>query len=365
MQRYDSTSNNLAWIITVVDVEERPVADRIDDVPHPAECKNLIGHDDVIGDLFGSYKSGRMHHAWLFNGPRGIGKASTALTFAKYILSNPDAVNLPEEFDHSAITDKVNGQIAAGAHPDLLHLTRPWDTKTGKFKTKLSVEEVRRTQSFYGMTAGGGGWRITIVDATDDMNVSAANALLKILEEPPKRSLFFVLNHTTGRLLPTIRSRCRSVNMPELSQDEVLTVINNLGVQASDADKSHASNLSNGSARRAIQLLHGDTLQNFRTFEKIMNDGAIGTASEWLIIHKLADSLSRKGQEDNYHMFLDLVISWIGLQVRNNPTQHVSVLAGWAEVWDKANRSVTLSDAYNLDKKQVILTLFHDLFERK
>ena len=144
------------------------------------------------------------------------------------------------------------------------------------------------------MTAGGGGWRVTIVDAADDMNASAANALLKILEEPPKRSLFFVLNHTTGRLLPTIRSRCRSVNLSALTPDEVVLAINQLGVQASDADKAHAAKLSEGSVRRAVQLLDGTILKDFRTFEGMMGGGATGSATDWIMVHKIADGWLEK-----------------------------------------------------------------------
>ena len=132
----------------MAEIEERPVADRIDGIAHPAECQNLIGHQGLISDLFDNYKSGRMHHAWLLNGPRGIGKATAALTFAKFMFSNPVLENLPNGFDAQLITTNSQGQVAGGAHPDLLHLTRPWDSKTSKFKSKLSVEEVRRTQAF-------------------------------------------------------------------------------------------------------------------------------------------------------------------------------------------------------------------------
>lgn len=349
----------------MMEAEERPVADRIDGISIPEECRRIYSHEDVLKRLTASFISGKMHHAWLLNGPRGVGKATVALSFAKFMFSNLDRTNAVQGFSMESISDAVHGQVTGGGHPELLHLTRPWDSKTGKFKTQLSVEEVRRTQAFYGMTAAAGGWRITIVDAADDMNASASNALLKILEEPPKRSLFFVLNHSTGRLLPTIRSRCQSLNFTPLSSQQIVECTTYLNVQASDSDRQKAADLSQGSVRRAVQLIQGNALKDYSTFEKLMQDRATGSASQWGLVHKIADSLTRKGQEDSFKMFLDLVIGWIGMQVRVDPRAHgPSSLAGWADVWDKANRSIKVADAFNLDRKQVVLSLFRDLFER-
>ena len=348
----------------MIEIEERPIADVIDGIAAPEQSEGVIGHKDVLERLFDTYRSGRMHHAWLLTGPQGIGKATLALTFAKFLFQFPDRSALPERFDPSLIGPDMHRQVAQGGHPQLLHLTRPWDEKAKRFKTQLSVEEIRRTQGFYGMTAGAGGWRITIVDAVDDMNASAANALLKVLEEPPKKALFFVLNHATGRPLATIRSRCQQLAMPALSSDNVLKVLSQLGVQASDDDKARAVRLAEGSARRAVQLLESSILKDYGQFETMMERGAKGDGGDWSAAHKIADNLSRRGQEDAYHLFGDLVAAWMGAQVRLNQQSSLSELAGWADLWDKANRSSTLADAFNLDKKQVILSLFGDLFER-
>ena len=346
------------------DVEERPIADQIDGIAHPADSLSVTGHDTALNLLNQSLRSGKMHHAWLFSGPRGIGKASLAHVFSKYLLSLDAAQSIPEIFDPAMISNNVHRQVQNGGHPELLHLTRPWDEKTKKFKTQLSVDEVRKTLPFYGMTAGAGGWRITIVDAADDMNASAANALLKILEEPPKRSLFFILSHSTGRLLTTIKSRCQSLRLDPLDAHQLDTVLSSLGVQASDQDKKRAISLGNGSVRRTIQLIESSVLQEFDAFEKLMTNKAKGHASDWSIVHKISDSISKKGQEESYDLFLDLTTTWIGNQVRQNLDAPLSSLAAWSEVWDKANRSSHLADAFNLDKKQVILSLFGDLFDR-
>ena len=348
----------------MMEIEERPVADRIEGVATPAECRHVIGHDAAMEKLTGSYRSGRLHHAWLLSGPRGIGKASFAFNFAKYVFSHPDPATAAELYDPESIPETIHRQVAQGGHPELLHLTRPWDEKGKRFKTQLSVEEVRRTLSFYGMTAGAGGWRITIVDAADDMNASAANALLKILEEPPKRSLFFVITHAAGGLLPTIRSRCQLLPMHPLAPEDVSTVLDGMDVQASDNDRQRAAVLSEGSVRRAIQLMRGEVLAEYASFESLMKANAKGDGTDWVAAHKIAESVSRRGQEDAYLLFIDLVTGWIGQQVRANAQSSPEALAGWAEVWDKASRSVALADAFNLDKKQVILSLFGSLFER-
>lgn len=348
----------------MIDTEERPIADHIEGIADPAQCESVVGHQTVMQQLYDSYRSGRMHHAWLLNGPRGIGKASLAMVFARLVISNPDWRALPENLDAVAVNERAGRQISQGAHPQLLHLTRPYDGKTRRFKTRLSVDEIRRTQGFYGLTADAGGWRITIVDSVDEMNASASNALLKVLEEPPKRSLFFVLSHSTGRLLPTIRSRCQLLAMQPLADVQVREVLSRLGVQASEKDMQRAVRLGSGSVRTTIRLLQSSVLRDFEKFEKLMAHRSAGSASDWDAAHQVADNLSKRGQEDSFALFGDLVRGWIGAQVRINASAGPTELAGWAELWEKANRSSTLADAFNLDRKQVILSLFGDLFER-
>ncbi len=348
----------------MLEAELREVADRMDDVPLPAESMELIGHEDAVEQLAQSYRASKLHHAWLISGPKGIGKSTLAFHFARHIMANPDAASAQGSIDPATWPENLVRQVGQGGHPDLLHLTRPWDEKTKKFKTQLSVDEIRRTQAFYGMTAGAGGWRITIVDAADDMNASAANALLKILEEPPKRSLFLVISHAAGGLLPTIRSRCQALSLMPLSDEQVMTVIENAGLSFPEDELKAAAALAGGSARWAIQLANSDVLKHYQAFEKLMQKQAIGSGSEWVQAHSIADALSRRGAEESFSLFIDLVTAWIGRQVRRD-AGHVatSVLAGLAEVWEKTSRSITIADAFNLDKKQVILSLFKTLFD--
>jgi DNA polymerase-3 subunit delta' len=198
----------------------------------PHQRNVLIGHGETETSLLEAYRSERLHHAWILGGPKGIGKATLAFRY-RQVCSGAirtgsgrkrrwlQDLSVPE--DHPVVR-----QVAAGGHPNILHLRRPWDDKGKRFKADLPVDEVRRTVSFFGTTASARAWRVCIVDAADDMNASSANALLKILEEPPERCLFLVLSHAPGRLLPTIRSRCRRLDLAPLSETDIANGLRDL-----------------------------------------------------------------------------------------------------------------------------------------
>ena len=164
-----------------------------------------------------AFASGRMHHAWLLAGRAGIGKATLAYRLARHVLARPD------ERDHSGKslevpTDSAAArQVAALSHPGLLVLRRPYDTKSKRFVSAIPVDEVRRLKSFLGLTSGENAWRVVIVDTADELNLNAANALLKSLEEPPRRALFMLVASEPSGLLPTIRSRCRRLDLQPLA----------------------------------------------------------------------------------------------------------------------------------------------------
>ncbi|MET0469591.1 MAG: DNA polymerase III subunit delta', partial [Xanthobacteraceae bacterium] len=178
----------------------------------PRETTVLHGHAEAERALLEAYRGRRFHHAWLIAGPAGIGKATLAYRMARFVLAHPDprtpavqrATSLHVDTDHP-----VARRIAAQAHGDLLVLERTVNEKTNKLRQDIQVDDVRRTVTFFGSTAGEGGWRVAIVDAVDELNREGANALLKILEEPPRRAVLLLVSHSAARVLPTIRSRCR------------------------------------------------------------------------------------------------------------------------------------------------------------
>jgi DNA polymerase-3 subunit delta' len=355
-------------------VEEIARLNQIEGWPAPEESAKWLGDPTVERTLLDAYRSGRMHHAWLICGPKGIGKATLAYRFARFVLAHPDpgsaavaaAVNLDISADHPAFR-----KVAARSHPNLLPLQRGYNDERKRYFTELSVGEIRRTVSFFGSTSAEPGWRIAIVDPADDMNANAANALLKILEEPPNRSLFLIVSNAPGQLVPTIRSRCRRLDVPPLTQDAIETAIRNGAADISDIDESElrvASALADGSLRRAIHLLKEGGLKVYRDLGRLL-----GGAPELDIrqMHAFADSITGKGADDAFDGFLDALRAWLDRRVRGeiepdksltlSPAVEAAPLETWAEVWENVRHSSTLAEALNLDRKQAVLSILMNL----
>src|SRR6266481_5432127 len=219
------------------------------DPPVPRETTVLFGHDSAERAFLAVYRSGRVPHAWLIGGEPGIGKATLAYRIARFVLAHPDPSRVP--IATSLALDPAHPtvrRIAVNAHTDLLALERtPGDN--GKMRTVITVEQVRRLASFFGSTAGEGGWRVCIVDSAAELKYpEGSNALLKMLEEPPARSLFLLVSHAPGRLLPTIRSRCRRLTLKPLGQGDVMRAAAvALGVDAGDPVIAKAAAAARGS----------------------------------------------------------------------------------------------------------------------
>ena len=208
-------------------MSDLPQADRIAGLPHPCETEHLFGHDGACAQVLDAFNGDRMHHAWMLTGPKGIGKASLAYHISRFLLAAepagdsllgtpPPATSLSVPADHP-----VARRIRAGSEPGLCILRRPVDDKTGKLKTVIPVDTVRELRRFFGLSAGGNGRRVVIVDCIDEMNANAANALLKVLEEPPQDAVLLLVTHQPSRILPTIRSRCRTLACAPMSPDDL------------------------------------------------------------------------------------------------------------------------------------------------
>ena len=352
----------------MADPADIPHLDEIEGWPLPEAQAEWLGDPAPESALIDAYQSGRMHHAWLIGGVRGSGKATLAYRFARFALAHPTP-GLAAASDRRPIPPNhpVFRKIAARAHPNVLTLTRPWDERAKRYKTDLSVDEVRRTVSFFGSTAGEAGWRICIVDAADDMNANSANALLKVLEEPPPRSLFLVLAHQPGRLLPTIRSRCRRLELPPLTPEAIGTALAEHEPDVDPGDRALAAHAAEGSLRRAISMLRGEGVAVRRDFSMIaarLPDLDIAAA------HRLGDLVAQRGTSDAFESFVDTVRDWLARRVGGTDEPDglavstavgATPLASYAEVWEKFGDAAARTEALNLDKKQFVLSTLMDL----
>ncbi|MEO0411799.1 MAG: DNA polymerase III subunit delta' [Pseudomonadota bacterium] len=214
----------------------------------------LIGHDGGVAEFLEALDSGKLHHAWLLTGQHGIGKALFALHASAVLLSQAkSALTMPLFRD--ALSTPAARQMLQGSHPDFRHIQPAKDKAT----QIISVDQIRTLAGLFQTTAGMGGWRIAIIDAADDMNRAAANAILKLLEEPPPRSVFFLISHTPGKLLPTIRSRCRTLRFQPLANEDVAAVLASSAPEAQD-DMDAVLAFADGSPGRALSYLEGHAL---------------------------------------------------------------------------------------------------------
>jgi DNA polymerase-3 subunit delta' len=334
--------------------------DRVSGAAHPRETLALAGHAAAERQMLAAFRSGRLHHAWLLAGPRGIGKATLAWRFARFLLAHPEpgsmevamAADLAVPASHP-----VAGQVARLAHPDLA-LIRRSPTKDGKVvRGEITVEDVREGLALLGMTSGGGGWRVVIVDSADDMNRNAANALLKQLEEPPARTVFMLVSHQPATLLPTIRSRCRFLRLAPLAREEMATVL--AAVRAAGGPDAPADDdaFADGSvgqalagadpAERKLRLAARDL---YRGLPRLDLDR----------LQTLLPELAGKQGESALAAVMEALGREIHAGLRARPDEP-ALLAARADLWDKLGRQAREIETFNLDRRPFLLQVFQDL----
>lgn len=342
--------------------DDIPEPDRLDDTPHPREHTQFVGHDAAEKRLLESYRSGRMHHAWIIGGEEGIGKATLAYRVARFILANPDPLSdaVQKAIDLSVDAEAPAARrIAQQAHPDLFVLRRGF-TKDGRnLMAEISVNEARKLVSFFGTTAGEGGWRIAIVDTADDLNVNAANALLKVLEEPPPRALFLILSTAPKRLMSTIRSRCRTLTLKPLDTGQMRAVLAGLPELAGEhEDLGRIAEAAEGSVRRAAAMLAGDSVE--------LREAVAGMLErlpdiDYGAVHALAEKVSGREGADRLALMVGVIQDWLHQRLTLGAAKGDARLAAWAALWEKNARTVREAEIYNLDKRPLILSMFSDL----
>ena len=339
----------------------------------------FFGHELAEKALHDAAHSSRMAHAWLITGPRGIGKATLAYRFARHLLAGTPKASAGLFGDEPAADLSLDPEhpvfrrVSSGGHSDLFVVERSVNQDTKKLRTEIAVADVRAATDFLRRTAGEGGWRVVIVDTADELNRPAANAILKILEEPPPATAFLLVSHAPGRLLPTIRSRCRTLTLQPLPQDQVFELLQRYRPELPEADAAALSGLAGGSVGDAMAYADAGGLELYREMVGLMTGIAELDIAK---VHALGDRLSRANNVEAFHTFAHLLEDWLSRLVRNaarnvqtpeivpgeqnaiaSMTSHAS-LAQILEVWEKVSRLFLQADRANLDRKQVLISVF-------
>ena len=307
----------------------------------PREIAALFGHDAALAQFDAARRSGRLHHAWMITGPKGVGKASLAYTAALQLLAG------------SGSPDAARQKVRAQAHPNLLTIRRPWDDKRKRWRGEITIDEVRRVPDFFSRSGGEDGWRIAIIDSLDEFNRNAANGLLKTLEEPPTQGLLFLVTHSPGRLLPTIRSRCRQLELRSPPVDETRDwLIRIHGVPAEQA--AAASALASGAPGRALALLQSGAVELEKDVRALLD-----RLPNWdtRASRRLAARVSSKaGESLRPHLYASLARNAARLAKEN--AENGQAPEAWLDAWKSIQNLETEAEGVYLDAKQAALAAF-------
>ena len=363
-----------------------------DSLTGPLAESELIGHAEAERALLDAWASGRLHHAWLISGTEGIGKATLAGRFARFLLahgipgkkaasvvdSGPSLFGEPEPKAEEgtptslyvAPGDPVFQRVKSRGHADFFTVTRGYDDKKKRERKVIVIDDVREVRDFTGLTAAEDGYRVVLIDGAEDMNRNAENALLKALEEPPKRTIFLLVSHAPGRLLPTTRSRCRLLTLRALDDDNVSALLTKHRPDLAPDENAALIRLADGSIGRALRLAEEGGVALYREMV-----GLLGKLPDLDIsaAHAFSGKLAPPTAV-GYELFGELLGDWIARMVRlgaGGPSAEVlpgeSALMGrlaagrsldqWVEVWEKIAHLFARAAAVNLDRKQVVLSV--------
>lgn len=343
----------------------------------PRRNPDIFGQEEAERRLVAALESGRLPHAWLLTGKAGIGKATLAYRLVRFLLARPEgrsglAGDLSLDPEEPAFR-----QVAAGAHPDLLVLERRMNEKTGKLRSEILVEEVRAAAQGLRRTASAGGWRLLVVDSADELNRSAANGLLKLLEEPPPRSLLLLISHAPARLLPTIRSRCCSLPLAPLEAPLVERLLQEHQPELSEEERRVLAALAEGSIGQALALQRAGGLELYRRLLELLNRS--GQGLDAAAAHGFAEELARGAGDERFRTAFDLLTWWLARMIRAAAGRRLPpaltaeesglaarlldrrTLADWVGLWEKLSALARSCERANLDRKQAFLSALIEL----
>jgi DNA polymerase III subunit delta' len=309
----------------------------------------FVGQDRAVQQFSEAWKRGTLHHAWLLAGPKGVGKATFAREAATRVLADAagpsvDAPGLATPEDH-----RIAKLVEAGSHPDLRWLERLVNAKTENLARNITVDQVRSLSDLFDLTPALSEWRVVIIDSIDDLEKSAANALLKMLEEPPVNCLFLLVTHAPGRLLPTIRSRCRRLDFQTLSDDAMASILAQ-HVELSDRERNQVIAAAGGSAGRALALAQLNLIGLEEAAVAILRGGDPTNRRRT----GLASELGKRGAGDRYAAFLEMLPSVVAREARglNGASRQRAV-----EAYAKTRELTAVAPRLSLDPASTVFQL--------
>ncbi len=354
--------------------------------PEPRANPRLQGQEAAEAALLGALESGRLPHAWLLTGPRGVGKATLAFRFARYLLAGESddpgqggglfGDPLPESSLAISEEAAVFRRVAAGGEGDLLTLARGYNEKTGKPRSEILVEDTRNAIDFLRMTSGAGGYRLLIVDAVDEMGASAANALLKVLEEPAEKAILILISHAPGGLLPTIPSRCRKLRLAALPEETVVELLADYAPGIEAGDRLALARMSGGSIGRALTLSRSGGLELYQEMIALLDSLPKLDIPK---VYGFSDKLARDATGESFRTGGDLLCGWLAELVRAGGTGATQpevvpgetalrqrllaggALAQWLTLWENLSRLFGRAERANLDRRQVVVSAFLEI----
>ena len=318
----------------------------------PRENPHLIGHAAAERAITEALAGGRLHHAWLITGPEGIGKATLAFRFARRLLAG-GSDTLQMDPSHP-----VFRRVAAGTHADLMTVEREWDDKKKRMKKNISADSVRTIPGFLHLTPAEGGWRAVIVDGAEDMNTQSANALLKVLEEPPARAVLMLISATPGRLLPTIRSRCRHLPMPPLTEPDLDRALSLYLPDLPQTERATLVSLAEGAPGRALALAE----QGGLAIAGLVREVISANPFPLLRAYEIADSLREEAAFDLFFALLrGQIASATTAHLRGNADPLQTRLleqrgpAEWGSLWARLGEIQRETEQHNLERRQAVV----------